>query len=122
VGKVKIILAVILLALVVSIGWQIAACEFVNYELQEDLKDVASLSAARIGLAAPSSDESLRADVIRRAAQLDIPLEPEQVMVERSGTSDAPAVEIAADYRVRIVLPGGSLLLHFTPTSRSKGF
>lgn len=121
-GKVKIILAVILLALVVSIGWQIAACEFVNYELQEDLKDVASLSAARIGLAAPSSDESLRADVIRRAAQLDIPLEPEQVMVERSGTSDAPAVEIAADYRVRIVLPGGSLLLHFTPTSRSKGF
>ena len=122
VSKVKIILALAFLALAISTGWQIAARELANYELQEELKDVASLTAARIGWEPPSSDDNLRDAVIRKAAQHNVQLEPQEITVRRSVPPDAPKVEIAADYRVRVVLPGGSLLLHFTPTSRSKGF
>jgi hypothetical protein len=122
VGKVKIILALALLALAICTGWQIGACGLANYELQDELKDVASLTATRIGWEPPSSDDNLREAVIRKAAQHDIRLEPQQIKVQRSGPPDAPKVEIAADYRVRVALPGGSLFLHFTPTSRSKGF
>jgi hypothetical protein len=37
--------------------------------------------------------------------------------VERSGDSDAPKFQFAADYEVRAGLPGMSFMLHFTPTS-----
>jgi hypothetical protein len=49
-----------------STGWQIGASELA-YELQDELKDLASLGGARIGLAAPSSDDDLRQAVISKA-------------------------------------------------------
>ena len=75
-GKVKTILGCALFALLASTGWQIGACELANYELQDELKDLASLNSARIGLAAPSSDDDLREAVIGKARAHDIALEP----------------------------------------------
>ena len=120
-GKVKIILGCALFALLASTGWQIGACELANYELQDELKDLASLNSARIGLAAPSSDDDLREAVIGKARAHDIALEPDQVNVERSGTAEASVVYLAVHYKARVVLPGYSLTLYFAPTSRSKG-
>ncbi len=121
-SKFKIIFAILLLTLVVSTGWQFAACELANYELQDDMKDVGSLLGTRIGLTDAKSDEDLRQVVIRKAREHDIVLEPEQVMVERSGSTEAPVVYIKADYRVRVVLLGKSFFLHFTPTKRGNRF
>jgi len=120
-GKVKTILGCALFALLASTGWQIGACELANYELQDELKDLASLNSARIGLAAPSSDDDLREAVIGKARAHDIALEPGQVNVERSGTAEASVVYLAVHYRARVVLPGYSFTLSFAPTSRSKG-
>ncbi len=53
VGKAKVILGCGLFALPASTGWQIGASELAYYELQDELKDLASLNSARIGLAAP---------------------------------------------------------------------
>ena len=117
VGKVRIILGCATFALLAGTGWQVGASELANYELQEELKDLASLSAARIGLAAPSSDDDLREAVIAKARAHDIELQHGQVDVERSGTAEAPVVFLAADYRARIVLPGHAFTLHFKPTS-----
>jgi hypothetical protein len=59
----------IVFAFVASRLWQVASCEIANYELKDDLKDIASMSGARIGLAAQQSpDDELRATVIRKAA------------------------------------------------------
>ena len=49
--EIKISLGLVLCALVRT-AWQIAACEYANYEFKDDLKDVAFLGGARIGLAA----------------------------------------------------------------------
>jgi len=117
VGKIKVILALIVFALIASTMWQIAACEIADTELKDDLKDVASMGGARIGLAAQQSDDDLRATVIRKAAGHDIVLEPEQITVKRSGTAEAPAVFLAATYRARIWMPGVSLVFHFTATN-----
>jgi hypothetical protein len=117
VRKLKVILGLLLLALLASTFWQIAACELANIELRDDLKDVASMSASRIGMAAQQSDDDLRATVIRKAAGHDIVLEPDQIMVERSGTAEAQVVFLAAKYRTRIWLPGLALIFHFTATS-----
>ena len=119
-GKVRIIVVCALLALLLSAGWQIAACELANYELQDELKDIASLNSARIGLATPSSDDDLRDAVMGKARGHDIALAPSQVTVRRSGTTEAPTIYLAVDYKARVVLPGYTLTLHFKPTSGSR--
>jgi hypothetical protein len=117
VEKIKVILGLAVFALVMSTGWQIAACELANVELKDDLKDVASLSGSRIGLAAQHTDNELRATVIRKAASHDIALHPELISVQRSGTEEFPVVFLAAKYQARVWLPGLRLVIHFTATS-----
>jgi len=117
VEKIKIIVGLCVFALVVSTGWQIASCEFTNYLLKDDLKDLAATGGARIGLAGPGSDYELRNAVIRRARERDVHIAPDQILVRRSGTKENPEVFLAAKYQRRVVMPGFSLIFHFTATS-----
>lgn len=119
-GKVKIIVICALFVLLASTGWQIGACELANYELQDELKDLASLNSARIGLAVPKSDDDLREAVIGKAREHNIKLNPSQVTVRRSGSSEAPVVYLAVDYKARIALPGYTLTIRFKPTGGSR--
>ena len=116
-GIVKIITRLLIFLLIVSTAWQIASCEFANYQLKDDLKDVAAMGASRIGLMAQSSDDDLRDAVIRRAAAHDIHLGRSQIRVQRAGTQENPAVLLEVKYRARIVFPGASLVFHFKARS-----
>jgi hypothetical protein len=117
VSKVKIILGVLVFALFMSTGWQIASCELANYEFKDELKDVAAFNGARIGLLSQQTDDELRASVIRKAADHDIVLEPDQILVRRSGEGENAKVFLAAKYKARVRMPGISLVFHFTATS-----
>lgn len=117
-GKIKVIAGVLFFTLVMGIGWQFAACEFANYELRDDLKEIAAMGGARIGLLAQSSDDELRDAVIRRAASHDIHLGPNQILVQRSGTVENPKIFLATKYRSQVVFPGFSLIFHLTASSR----
>jgi hypothetical protein len=119
VKKIKVIVGVLVLAILVSTVWQIAACELANIELKDDLKDVASLGASRIGLAIPQSDDHLRATLIRKAAGHDIVLDPEHITVQRIGVGEEQRVFLVAKYRAQVWTPGLRLVLHFTATSGS---
>jgi len=116
-GKTKLILGLAVLALAVAASWPLASCELANLELRADLRDIAAQNAARIGLASPSTDEDLRRTVVRAAKEYEIQLEPEQVILQRTGTAEAPILYLAVDYNVRVKLPGYSFTLHFTPSS-----
>jgi hypothetical protein len=117
-GKGKLILGSAVLALAVIAGWQIASCEVADFELHEDLRDLAAQGGARIGLAPPNTDKELRSEVIREAKDHQIQLEPKQVTLQRGGTAEAPTVYLAADYKARVkLLPGCSFALHFTTSS-----
>jgi hypothetical protein len=117
VKTIKIIVGLVLFAFVMSTGWQLAACEFGNYQLRDDLRDVATMGSSRLGLLAESSDADLRETVIRRAAQHGIHLIPEQILVQRSGTAEHPTIFLATKYRARVIVPGFSLILHLKATS-----
>jgi len=117
VGKVKIILGLLLFALIASVVWQLVACEIANAEFKDELKDVASMSGARIGLAAQPSDDDLRTAVIRKAASHEIRVTPQEITIQRSGPEDDPHIYLVAKYRARIWVPGVALILHFTATS-----
>jgi hypothetical protein len=116
-GKEKLILGSAFLMLAVIAGWQIASCEWANFELHEDLRDLTSQLGSRYGYVPPSTDEQLRSDVIREAKDHQIELEPSQVTVQRTGTAQAPIIYLAVDYKVRLKLLGCSFTLRFTPSS-----
>jgi hypothetical protein len=118
VKQIKIILECAVILLFASAVWQVAACELANYELQDEMKDIASLAGARIGLTRPSSDDDLRDAVVRKAQSHNIRLDPSRIVIERSGTDEAPKAYIAASYNARVFLPGSIGILHFAPNSR----
>jgi hypothetical protein len=115
--KLSLIVGIAVLALVVSAGWQIASCELANRQLEEDMRDLASRNAERIGLSAPTTDDDLRNSVIHDAKELDIALDPNQVTVQHTGEGKSSAVHLAADYTARVRLLGFLLTLRFTPSS-----
>jgi hypothetical protein len=117
VKHVKIILECAVILLFASVVWQVAGCEIANYELQDEMRDIASLAGAKIGLAAPSSDDDLRDAVVRKARSHNIKLDPYQIVVKRSETADAAKAYIAASYNARIFFPGMVFTLHFAPNS-----
>ena len=114
----KKIVGICVLLLFVTTAWQIVTCEMANYELRDEIKDVASMSGARIGLDIPKSDDDLRAEVIEKAAGHDIVLRADQIKVERDGPRDHPIIFIAARYQQRVWLPGLAVVFHFRATSR----
>lgn len=114
---IKIILVLIVFAFIASTVWQVASCEIANYELKDDLNDIASMGGARIGLSAQQSDDDLRATVIRKAARHDIVLEAEQIAVKRSGTVEAPVVVLEVRYRRRVWGPEVAVVFRFAASS-----
>ncbi len=122
-GKIKLILAIAVLLLLVVGGLQIIPPVLANYQLQDDLHDVAALGGARIGLLPPKTDDELRSEVVRRAAEHNIQLDPGQVIVRHGGVSGGPSVYLEADYKVTVHMPGYSFDVHFEPSSNgNKGF
>jgi len=113
----KLVLGLAVLAFFGVAGWQIASCELANIQLRADMRDLAAQVGTRIGLTAQSTDEDFRRAVLGKAQEHEIQLEPEQVTVERTGTGEAPIIYLAADYKVRVKLPGFSFTFHFTPSS-----
>jgi|SRR5580692_187688 hypothetical protein len=105
------------LALAISAGWQIAANELANRQLEEELRDLASRNAEHIGLSAPVTDDDLRNSVIHYAKELDIALDPNQVTVQHTGEGKTSAVHLAAGYTARVRLLGLSFNFRFTPSS-----
>jgi len=80
---------------------------------------MAAQLSARSGLSAPSSDEDLHRDILRRAHQHGIELTPDEITVRRTGDKlEEQEIYLAVDYRRPIRLLGVTLTLHFTPDAR----
>ena len=116
-GKGKLFAALVLFLPLLYLCWQVGACEMANIELNDDLRDIAAQVGTKIGLDPIREDAQLRAMVVRRAEDYDIPLQPEQVSVQRSGAGDQEVVRVSVDYRARVHLLAYSFTLHFTPAS-----
>jgi hypothetical protein len=99
-------------------GFQIIPPELTNYSFKDDLRN-----EAMVGGANPhTTDQELMDAVIKKAAEHQIMLKPENVTVQRIATPGLNSVYLAADYSVPVNLPGYSFNLHFTPSSENKGF
>lgn len=94
----KTVLLVALLGIigaVVVAAYEVGSVYLANIELQSDLKDLSSLTGTRIGLVDPRFPDQIRDQVIEHAAQHGIPLQAEQVNVERNGEGQDGTISIA---------------------------
>jgi hypothetical protein len=117
-GTIKALIGVVIIAGAFYAISQVAPPELSNYSFTDDLKDIAMMGGAN----PHTTDQELLNQVIKKAAEHNIELTPEQVTVQRVGSPGAAAVYVAADYSVPVNLPGYSFTLHFTPSSGNKGF
>lgn len=116
--RVIAIVGFLIFLLVLITAWQVATCEFINSELKDDLHDVAAMGGWRMGILPAASDDDLRDAVVQKAAEHDIRLRRDQVVVRRLGSKERPEVFLAARYQSRVKMPGFSIIFHFTATSR----
>ncbi len=102
--------------LVVVACFEVAPPLMANYSFQDDLKDVSLMDSSNM----QKTDEEVRTDVMRRVKEHDLPITPQQVLVQRINTPGISALYISADYSVPVNLPGYSFDMHFTPNTGNK--
>lgn len=107
------ILAVIF---VIYACFQIVPPLMANYSFQDDLRTVALMDSGNL----QKTDDDVRNDVLRKAREHELPIDPKQITVQRINTPGMTAVYVAADYTVTVNLPGYSFDMHFTPNSGNK--
>jgi hypothetical protein len=117
-GTIKLILGFLAIIAVVVAGFQIAPPLLANYSFQDDLRNVAMVDGASL----TKTEEDVRTDVMRKAKEHQLELDPKQVTVQNISTPGLKAVYIAVDYSVPVSLPGYSFDMHFNPNSGNKGF
>jgi hypothetical protein len=112
----NLVIAVILLVVAAAAyaGWQIGSVYLADAELQEDLKDLSSLTGTRIGLVDSRSPGQIRDQVIEHAAGHGIHLEPDQVTVERTGEGIQGSIYLSTAYDAPVNLFGFTWNMHFT--------
>ncbi len=115
--RIKVILGIAALALTITAAWQIVVAEIANLSFQDEIHDMASQASARIGLAAPVSDEDFTRDVIQRASQHGIGLRAKEITIYRPASGVNTVIVLSADYHRPISLGLFSFQLHFTPSS-----
>jgi hypothetical protein len=117
-GTVKALIGFLAIIGAIYAGFEIIPPELTNYSFTDDLRTEAMMGGANPHI----TDQELVNNVIKRAAEHQLVLKPENVTVQRIGSPGMNAVYLAADYSVPVNLPGYSFTLHFTPSSGNKGF
>jgi Domain of unknown function (DUF4845) len=99
------------LAVMALLAVRLVPIYFRNLELQRYVEDVSHRADARA-----ASDDVLRTRVLSKASQLDLPVMPDDVQIQRS----ADRVRIEVRYIVRVDLPLYTVNLHFYPGAGSR--
>jgi predicted membrane protein len=110
----KTLKAIIGVAIVVGgsyYGYLLIPPYFSNYQLQDYIE-----SEARINTYTNKPEQDIREGVAKQARNLDIPLRPEDINVQRG----AGEMQISCSYTVHVNLPGYPVDLKFAPTTKSR--
>jgi hypothetical protein len=117
-GSIKLLIGFLAIVGVAVAGFQIAPPLLTNYSFQDDIRNIAMVDGGNQS----KTEEDVRNDVLRKAKDHQLALEPKQVAVQNISTPGLRAIYVAVDYSVPVNLPGYSFDMHFNPNSGNKGF
>ena|SRR5262249_27003696 len=115
-GTIKAIIGIGAVVAVIIVGVELLPPYFANYQF-EDALNTEALAATY----STKSDDDIRGNVLKRAQELDIPVNREQIKVQRTGSQGVGTLAIAADYTVHVNLPGYPMDLNFRAETKNKG-
>ena len=110
-GKLKAFIAIAIAVGGFYVGWELIPPFFHNYELKDDLDDI-----ARVNSYTHKTDDDIKALVIKRASDMNISLKDEQVQVSRN----VDGMGISVHYQVHVDLLVHPVDLDFTTESINK--
>ncbi|HUJ82053.1 MAG TPA: hypothetical protein VLW83_09220 [Candidatus Acidoferrales bacterium] len=118
----KIVLLAVLATAVIAgyIGLQFASAYIDNIELHDDVRDVAAQNGVNIGLNSPKTDDEVRMEVVRTAAEHGLHLRPDQINLQKYVNADVHRIwyDVTVDYTVRVNLLVCSYTLHFVQSNK----
>jgi len=115
-GTLKLAVGVALIASIVVVGLYVIPPYFANYQFEDDIKN----EAMTLTYTNKSEDE-IRQIIYKRASDLEIPLSPQEITVQRTGTMGAGSLVIQANYTVHVNLPGYPFDLPLEAGTKNKG-
>jgi hypothetical protein len=115
-GTIKFAVGVALIAAVIVIGIYVIPPYFANYQFEDEIKN----QAMTLTYTSKSEDE-IRQIIYRRASDMEIPIAPEQISVQRTGNMGTGSLMIEANYTVHVNLPGYPFDLPLQAGTKNKG-
>ncbi len=109
----RIIFWLLVFGAAIYTGWLVIPAYIANYRLEESIDDSARSAAVN----PQRTDEDVRSAVYREAQALEIPINPEDIKVERTNGN----VFITVEYTVHVDLPVHPFDLQFNPSSKREG-
>lgn len=106
----RLILAVLVLAGMAGVLLALGPVYFENYQLTQYVRTL-----ARAANAPATPDEALRAGIIHRAQELDLPVRPGDIGISRTGGK----LKLEMKYAVQMDFPLYQVDLHFHPSATS---
>lgn len=110
-GKIKGLIGLLVIAAGFYVAWNLIPPYFHNYQLQDDLDDVARRVSYTM-----NTDDDIKQMVIRKAQDNDITLKDNQVTVSRGGNGLA----ISVKYRVHVEMMVHPMDIDFMANSFNK--
>jgi len=109
----KLVFSLGLLAVLIYSASQLVPPYFYHYQFQDAIEDEARVSSYTNS----RTEDDIKNSVLKKAQDLDIPLTPEEVHVQRLPNN---VIYIDTHYSVHVDLPGYPLELQFQAASKNK--
>ena len=114
-GSIKLLFGLTVIVVSVYLGAELVPVYYANYEFQDTIKTEATLQTYTT-----KPEAEIQQMIFKKAQDLQIPLNKEQIKVQRHGTTGTGSLTIRAPYVVHLELPGYPMDLHFDPSTENK--
>jgi hypothetical protein len=105
-GNLGCIFWVLVLAVAVMAAWKMVPVKMASAELESFMEEQAKF-------AEKTPPEAIKKAILRKAEELELPLDPKNLTVERSSRKDH--ISMSAEYTVPVEFPGYTYEWHFHP-------
>jgi len=110
--SVRAIFGILVIVGAFYVGWMILPPYFHAYQFEDAVAE-----EARLGTYSNKSEDDIKQIVAKKAQDLDLPVQPDQVKVTKGYNS----LDISVDYTVHVDLPAYPLDLKFSASSKNRG-
>lgn len=115
-GSLKLVFGIFVMVASVYLIAVLAPPFFSNYQFEDAIRTEAQMDTYNT-----KTEDQIRDAIFKKAQDLDVPVNREQIKVQRSGVTGSGSITIEVPYIVHISLPGYPFDLNFDAATRNKG-